>query len=78
VVRDHWGFTGADDSDANFTIEAGCYADCNLSGTLTIADFGCFQSKFAAGDPYADCNQSGGLTIADFGCFQSEFAAGCP
>ncbi len=54
------------------------YADCNLSGMLTIADFGCFQSKFAAGDPYADCNQSSTLTIADFGCFQSAFAAGCP
>ncbi len=56
----------------------GCYPDCNASGSLTIADFGCFQSKFATSDPYADCNQSGGLTIADFGCFQSAFAAGCP
>ncbi len=28
-----------------------CYADCNASGTLTIADFGCFQSKFAQGCP---------------------------
>ncbi len=55
-----------------------CYPDCNGSGTLTIADFGCFQSKFAANDPYADCNQNGTLTIADFGCFQSKFAAGCP
>ncbi len=58
--------------------ECECYADCNASGTLTIADFGCFQSRFAAGDPYADCNASGTLTIADFGCFQSAFAAGCP
>ncbi len=55
-----------------------CMADCNASGTLTIADFGCFQSKFAQGDPYADCNGNGTLTIADFGCFQSIFAAGCP
>ncbi len=55
-----------------------CYPDCNQSKTLTIADFGCFQSKFAAGDPYADCNQSNSLTIADFGCFQSKFAQGCP
>jgi hypothetical protein len=55
-----------------------CYADCNASGSLTIADFGCFQAKFAAGDPYADCNHSGSLTIADFGCFQAAFAAGCP
>ncbi len=55
-----------------------CYADCNNSGGLSIADFGCFQSQFAAGHAYADCNNSGGLSIADFGCFQSRFAAGCP
>ncbi len=55
-----------------------CYPDCNNSGTLTIADFGCFQAAFAAGNTYADCNNSGTLTIADFGCFQAAFAAGCP
>jgi hypothetical protein len=55
-----------------------CDPDCNQSGTLTIADFGCFQAKFASGDPYADCNHNGTLTIADFGCFQAQFADGCP
>ncbi len=55
-----------------------CYPDCNASGTLTIADFICFQAKFVAGDPYADCNGAGGLTIADFICFQARFVAGCP
>ncbi len=55
-----------------------CYPDCNQSGNLTIADFGCFQAAFSAGNMYADCNNSGTLTIADFGCFQGEFAAGCP
>jgi hypothetical protein len=55
-----------------------CYPDCNGVGGLTIADFGCFQTKFVAGDPYADCNGVGGLTIADFGCFQTGFVAGCP
>ncbi len=55
-----------------------CYPDCNGVGGLTIADFGCFQTKFVAGDPYADCNNVGGLTIADFGCFQTKFVAGCP
>ncbi len=58
--------------------EATCYADCNGVGGLTIADFGCFQTKFVAGDPYADCNGVGGLTIADFGCFQTAFVTGCP
>jgi hypothetical protein len=55
-----------------------CYPDCNGSTTLTVADFGCFQTKFVAQDPYADCNQSGTLTVADFGCFQTSFVAGCP
>ncbi len=54
-----------------------CYADCNADNALTIADFGCFQSRFASQNSYADCNQSASLTIADFGCFQSQFASGC-
>ncbi len=55
-----------------------CYPDCNASGSLTVADFTCFQARFVAGDPYADCNASGSLTIADFTCFQALFVAGCP
>ena len=55
-----------------------CYADCNADGVLTVADFGCFQTKFVAGDPYADCNGDTTLTVADFGCFQTTFVAGCP
>jgi uncharacterized membrane protein len=55
-----------------------CYADCNEDGPLTVADFGCFQTRFVAADPYADCNADGALTPADFGCFQGRFAAGCP
>ncbi len=55
-----------------------CYPDCDGSGSLTLADFGCFQTRFVAADPQADCNQSGSLTIADFGCFQTKFVIGCP
>ncbi len=55
-----------------------CYPDCTEDGQLTIADFGCFQTRFVAADPYADCNGVGGLTIADFACFQTKFVAGCP
>ncbi len=55
-----------------------CYPDCDGSGTLSLADFGCFQTRFVAADPEADCNASGTLTIADFGCFQTKFVAGCP
>ncbi len=59
-------------------IEQPCYADCNNSGALSIADFTCFQMKFVAGNPYADCNNSGTLTVGDFTCFQAAFVAGCP
>jgi hypothetical protein len=54
-----------------------CYADCDLSGTLTIDDFICFQTLFALGDPGADCDATGTLTIDDFICFQTFFAIGC-
>ncbi len=55
-----------------------CYPDCNGDGTLNLADFGCFQTKFATQDPYADCNGDQVLNLADFGCFQTKFAVGCP
>ena len=55
-----------------------CYHDCNEDQLYTAADFGCFQTTFAAGSPYADCTGDGVLTVADFGCFQTKFVAGCP
>ncbi len=55
-----------------------CYPDCNGDAALNLADFGCFQTKFALQDPYADCNGDGQLNLADFGCFQTSFAVGCP
>ncbi len=61
-----------------YEFQDSCYPDCNNDGQLTVADFGCFQTRFVLGDPYADCNQSGTLTVADFGCFQTAFVAGCP
>ncbi len=69
------GFTLYDDT---WELGCPCYPDCTTDAQLTVADFGCFQTKFVAGDPYADCNGVGGLTIADFGCFQTKFVEGCP
>jgi len=69
-------FIGVD--NIAFATAAGCYPDCNADGALTVADFGCFQTRFVAGDPYADCNADGQRTVADFGCFQTKFVAGCP
>jgi hypothetical protein len=57
---------------------AGCYADCDGSGSLDFFDFLCFQNAFLAGEPYADCDGSGVLDFFDFLCFQNEFLAGCP
>ncbi|MCC6660515.1 MAG: hypothetical protein IT437_06470 [Phycisphaerales bacterium] len=61
-----------------YTCTSQCYADCNGDGVLNLADFGCFQTKFATGDPYADCNGDGTRNLADFGCFTTKFALGCP
>jgi photosystem II stability/assembly factor-like uncharacterized protein len=61
-----------------------CYANCDGSTAppiLNIADFVCFQQRFAGGDSYANCDGSTTppiLNIADFVCFQASFAAGCP
>ena len=55
-----------------------CFPDCNGDGVLTLADFGCFTTKFALGDPYADCNGDAVLNLSDFGCFTTKFALGCP
>ncbi|MCC6660847.1 MAG: EF-hand domain-containing protein [Phycisphaerales bacterium] len=81
-----WGDARTDQNDiyaqnvnADGTLgAASCYPDCNGDGALNLSDFGCFQTKFALGDPYADCNGDGVLNLADFGCFTTKFALGCP
>jgi hypothetical protein len=61
-----------------------CYANCDGSTVfpfLNVADFVCFQQRFAAGDPYANCDGSTTppiLSASDFICFLTRFAAGCP
>jgi hypothetical protein len=80
---------GATNRQAVLLIDMGepaptCYPNCDGSTTapiLNVADFTCFLSKFAAGDPYANCDGSTTepiLNVADFTCFLSKFAAGCP
>ena len=64
--------------DVTISVIDYCYPDCNGDRALTVADFGCFQTKFVAVDPYADCNKSASYTVADFACFQAAFVAGCP
>jgi hypothetical protein len=57
--------------------EAGCYADFDGDGDLTIFDFLAFQNAFDSGDSAADCDEDGSLTLFDFLCFQNAFDAGC-
>jgi hypothetical protein len=65
------------------TGSSSCYVNCDGSIVppfLNIADFVCFQQRFAGGDAYANCDgstQPPVLNIADFVCFQQRFAAGC-
>lgn len=54
-----------------------CPADCDASGSLSIDDFVCFQTRFVLGEPSADCDSNGTLTIDDFVCFQAAFSLGC-
>ncbi len=60
-----------------------CYANCDGSTAapvLNSLDFGCFLTRFAAGDAYANCDGSTAppvLNALDFGCFLTRFAAGC-
>ena len=58
-----------------------CYANCDGNTSppiLSVNDFICFQSRFAAANPTADCDHSGALNVNDFICFQNAFALGCP
>ncbi|MEX2217341.1 MAG: S8 family serine peptidase [Phycisphaerales bacterium] len=74
-------FAGIDNIRIRAT--SGCYANCDNSTTppiLNVADFGCFLTKYAAGDSYANCDGSTTapvLNVADFGCFLTRYAAGC-
>ena len=58
--------------------QAGCRADLDGDGELTLFDFLEFQNLFASSDPRADFDGDGDLTLFDFLEFQNEFALGCP
>ncbi|MFI4915923.1 MAG: GC-type dockerin domain-anchored protein [Phycisphaerales bacterium JB060] len=56
---------------------AGCRADLDGDGALTLFDFLAFQNLFDSGSIQADFDGDGALTLFDFLAFQNEFAAGC-
>ncbi len=45
------GWDGQVPVDAVLFYNCDCPADCNRDGVLTVADFGCFQTRFVAGCP---------------------------
>ncbi|MEX2218687.1 MAG: GC-type dockerin domain-anchored protein [Phycisphaerales bacterium] len=61
-----------------------CYVNCDASTqppVINVQDFGCFLTRYAAGDPYANCDISSTppiLNVQDFACFLEKYAAGCP
>ncbi|MEX2220027.1 MAG: GC-type dockerin domain-anchored protein [Phycisphaerales bacterium] len=65
-------------------VTTSCYPNCDESTALpvlNVADFGCFLTRYAAGDPYANCDGSTTapvLNVQDFGCFLTRYATGCP
>ncbi|MGD1914822.1 MAG: GC-type dockerin domain-anchored protein [Phycisphaerales bacterium] len=58
--------------------QAGCPADLDGDGELTVFDFLEFQNLFDTGDLRADFDDAGELTLFDFLAFQNAFDAGCP
>ncbi len=60
-----------------FELDAGCRADLDRDGQLTIFDFLAFTSLFEGLAPEADFVPDGEFTIADFLAFQNEFDVGC-
>jgi hypothetical protein len=77
------GYLQFDTGTAMLTRVYVCPANCDGSTTppiLTVNDFVCFMTKFAAGDTGANCDCSTSapiLNVADFVCFQTRFANGC-
>jgi hypothetical protein len=57
--------------------DAGCYADVDDSGDLTLFDFLAYVNLFNADDVAADCDGSDSLDLFDFLCFVNAFNAGC-
>lgn len=67
-----------DDSVVSVTPGAGCRADLDGSGTLTLNDFVVFRNLYVLGDLAADFDNSGALTLNDFVQYRNAYVAGCP
>ncbi|MBL9032749.1 MAG: hypothetical protein JNM80_13730 [Phycisphaerae bacterium] len=69
--------------DGGFLETNACYANCDGSTAmpmLNVADFICFQNRFAEQSCYANCDGSTTppiLNVADFICYLNKFAEGC-
>ncbi|MEO1007407.1 MAG: GC-type dockerin domain-anchored protein [Planctomycetota bacterium] len=74
-----WGYEGSIANSQSWIVRlAGCVADFDGDGELTLFDFLAFQNAFDAGEPRADIDGDGVLTLFDFLAFQNAFDGGCP
>lgn len=62
---------------AGIAFAPGCYADCDMNGSLELFDFMCYQNLYLSGSSAADCDGSGGLDLFDFICYTYDFFDGC-
>ncbi len=76
-LGEFWSIPSGDHAHHVYAMR-GCWADCNRSGTLTAADFTCFQNAYAQNQAYGDCDADGDLDVDDHACYQNKFLAGCP
>lgn len=80
VVHDTDGNTGADETDALFTINGSnpCIADWTGDGELNFFDVSGFLDAFSTLNPAADLTGEGTFDFFDVAAFLDAFAQGCP
>ncbi len=69
--------TGADISDADFSLDGTCRADVNNSLTLTAQDIFDFLAAYFASAVTSDFNDSGAISVQDIFDFLDAYFAGC-
>jgi len=80
VARDAQGAIGADESDADFTINGAqaCPTDINDDGVVDTADLGILIGSFGTSNGHTDLNGDGTVDTADLGLLIGDFGVTCP
>jgi hypothetical protein len=59
-------------------VPAGCRADVDGDGLVSVQDFLTFLQRYASGSPDADFNDDGLVSVQDFLQYLSAYSTGCP